>query len=95
MSDPKSNQPFGRVLAKFVIDGAISYKVTQITKNAISDYTRFEGDSLAVNIAAGTVGFVVSTALEPLTSKAVDVTFDFVSTQHKKFKDRRKNDNTE
>lgn len=95
MSEPESNDPIGRTVAKYIVNGAISFKTTQFVKNAVSDYTRFEKDDLIVNLAAGAVGLVVANTLEPLTDKAVNVTFDFVSAQHKKFKDRRKTDDTE
>lgn len=92
MSDPESKEPIGRTVAKYIVNGAITFKTTQLVKNAISDYTQFEKDDIVVNLAAGAVGLVVGNALEPLADKAVDVTFDFVSAQHKKFKDRKKDD---
>jgi hypothetical protein len=95
MSDPESNKPLGRTVAKFVVNGAISFKTNQFTKNLITDYTRFEKDDLVTNLTAGAVSLVVTQALEPLTEKAVDVTFDFVGTQYKKLKNRKKDDTTE
>jgi hypothetical protein len=95
MSDPESHKPLGRTVANFVINGAISYKSTKLVKNLMTDYTRFEKDDLVVNLTSGAVSLVVCGMLEPVTAKAVDVTFDFAGAQYKKFKDRKKDDNTE
>ena len=85
--DPDS---LARDVAKWLLESMIAMKTTQLTANAIDDYTRFEKDSLPVRLGSGAVGMIVSRKLEPVTNKIVDSTADFIN---EKRADRRNKKN--
>lgn len=68
-----------RNLAKDAVTSAIGMKVSQLTKDAIADYTRFDRDTIAVKIGSGIVGGIVANKLKPATDKMVDKTADYLA----------------
>jgi len=70
-----------RNLAKDAVTSAIAMKLSQLTKDAIADYTRFDKDTIAVKIGSGIVGGIVANKLKPATDKMVDKTADFIATK--------------
>lgn len=67
-----------RNAVKFVITAAVNYKATVITKDVLTDYTRFEDDDIVVKVAGGLVGWYVSDKVKPYSDKLVDKTADFI-----------------
>jgi hypothetical protein len=67
-----------RNVAKYVAKSIVYLKVTQITEDAITDYTRFEEDDLVVRIVPKVVAWAVSDKLKPVTDKVVDKTADYI-----------------
>lgn len=67
-----------RNVAKYVAKTIVYLKVTQISENAMIDYTRFEKDDLVVKIAPKVVAWYVSDKLKPVTDKMVDKSADFI-----------------
>jgi hypothetical protein len=68
-----------RNIAKYVVTGAITMKVAQLTKDAMVDNTRFSEDDMIVKLGSGVVGWGAAAKLKPYTDKAVDKTADFVN----------------
>lgn len=67
-----------RNVAKYVAKTIVYLKVTQLTEDAMTDYTRFEKDDLVVKIAPKVVAWYVSDKLKPATDKLVDKSADFI-----------------
>lgn len=68
-----------RNVTKFVIKSIVAAKTSQLTKDALVDYTSLEEDSMTVDIAGGVVGWYVSDKLKPVTDGAVDKTANFIA----------------
>lgn len=73
-----------RNVSKMLLRSAVDMKVTQLTRNAVANYTRYESDNMLVTLGAHVVGWAVASQLEPVTDKIIDVTADFVSEQYTK-----------
>lgn len=78
-----------RNAAKWLARGVVQYQATAFTANLAADYTRFEKDDMIVKLGAGLVGWGVGDAVEPLTDKLVDKSFDFAAKQIENLKTKR------
>jgi hypothetical protein len=73
-----------RNVAKYVAKAAVHGKVAQLTKDAITDYTKFEEDDTVVDISSHVAGWYVSEKLKPITDRMVDKTADFIADKRAK-----------
>lgn len=67
-----------RSISKFVVNSIVVMKSTELAKDAMTDYTSLDEDSIAVRIGSKVIGAAVGSRLKPYTDKAVDKTADFV-----------------
>lgn len=84
-----------RNLAKDAVSSAISMKVSQLTRNAVADYTRFDQNTIAVKIGSGMVGGIVANKLKPATDKMVDKTANFIAKKREARKAKKNTPKTE
>lgn len=70
-----------RLVAKKVAQALIAAQVARLTRTAISDYTRFDHDDIIVEVTSGTVGWLVSEQVAPVSDKIVDKASDFINTK--------------
>lgn len=73
-----------RNVSKWLLRSVVDMKVTQLTRNAVANYTRYESDNMLVTLGAHAVGWAVAAQLQPVTDKIVDVTADFATEQYNK-----------
>jgi hypothetical protein len=83
--------PTPRNLSKWAVSAAISWKTGKAVENTISDHTRFDSDDLIVELASGSIGWIVAYRAKPYTDKMVDKTADWISERRNK----RNQDNTD
>lgn len=67
-----------RTVAVYLIQGAISMKVTQMSRDAMVENTRFEKDDMIVKLGSGAIGMVAGGIAKPHTEKAVDKIADYI-----------------
>jgi hypothetical protein len=84
-----------RTVAVYLIQGAISMKVTQIARDTMVDNTRFENDDIIVKLGSGAVGMVAAGIVKPHTEKAVDKIADYLVAKRKARKKAQQEDTSE
>lgn len=73
-----------RGAAKFAVRSIVAMKATSLAKDAMTDYTALEEDSMTVRIGSKLIGSFVSTKAAPYTDKIVDKTADFIVAKRNK-----------
>jgi len=84
-----------RLVAKKVAQALIAAQVARLTRTAISDYTRFDQDDIVVEVTSGTVGWLVSEQVAPVSDKIVDKASDFINTKREARKAKKEQKKTE
>jgi hypothetical protein len=83
-----------RTVAVYLIQGAISMKAAQLTKDTMLNHTQLEDDAIIVRLSSGGVGMVAAGISKPHVEKAVDKIADYIVARRKARK-TQKEDTTE
>lgn len=83
-----------RIVAKKVVQAIVASQVSRLTAGAITNHTRFDKDDTIVEVGAGTIGWLVSEQVAPVTDKIVDKTANFINVKRAQRKERKNQKNT-